>query len=93
MLDGFDHHFTIRTIKVIFDGSLGSRSAALLQPYSDAETSGFLTEKEADLRPMLRKPCAAASRSRRTPSATAPIAPSSIFTKKRSKRFRLTTAK
>jgi predicted amidohydrolase YtcJ len=54
MLDAFDHHFTTRTIKVIFDGSLGSRSAALLQPYADAETSGFLTQREADLRPMFR---------------------------------------
>jgi predicted amidohydrolase YtcJ len=55
ILDEFDHHFTTRTIKVIFDGSLGSRSAALLQPYADAETSGFLTQKEEDLRPMLRE--------------------------------------
>ncbi len=54
VLNEADHHFTTRTIKVIFDGSLGSRSAALLQPYSDApETSGFLTQKESDLRPML----------------------------------------
>lgn len=53
ILDAFAHRFTTRTIKVIFDGSLGSRSAALLEPYSDAETSGFLTQKEADLRPML----------------------------------------
>ncbi len=53
-LDAYDHHFTMRTIKVIFDGSLGSRSAALLKPYSDApDTSGFLTQKESDLRPML----------------------------------------
>jgi hypothetical protein len=51
-----DQHFTTRTIKVIFDGSLGSRSAALLKPYSDApETSGFLTQKESDLRPMFRE--------------------------------------
>jgi hypothetical protein len=55
ILDGFDHHFTTRTIKVIFDGSLGSRSAALLAPYADAETSGFLTQKEANLRPMFRE--------------------------------------
>ena len=55
ILDDFDHHFTTRTIKVIFDGSLGSRSAALLQPYADARTSGFLTQKETDLRPMLRE--------------------------------------
>src|SRR5438093_8214267 len=39
-LDAFNHHFTQRTIKVIFDGALGSRGAALLQPYSDTpETS------------------------------------------------------
>ncbi len=55
ILDAYDHHFTTRTIKVIFDGSLGSRSAALLEPYSDADTSGFLTQKEADLRPMFRE--------------------------------------
>ena len=49
----FDHHFTQRTIKVIFDGALGSRGAALLKPYSDTpETSGFLTEKPEELRPM-----------------------------------------
>ena len=54
ILDAYDHHFTTRTIKIVFDGSLGSRSAALLEPYSDADTSGFLTQKEADLRPMLR---------------------------------------
>jgi predicted amidohydrolase YtcJ len=55
ILDAYDHHFTTRTIKVVFDGSLGSRSAALLEPYADADTSGFLTQKEADLRPMLRE--------------------------------------
>jgi predicted amidohydrolase YtcJ len=55
ILGAYDHHFTTRTIKIIFDGSLGSRSAALLKPYSDADTSGFLTEKEDDLRPMLQE--------------------------------------
>ncbi|MEP6976138.1 MAG: amidohydrolase [Spartobacteria bacterium] len=54
-LNEYDHRFTTRTIKVVFDGSLGSRSAALLEPYADAETSGFLTQKESDLRPMLRE--------------------------------------
>jgi len=45
-LNAFNHHFTQRTIKVIFDGALGSRGAALLRPYNDApETSGYLTEK------------------------------------------------
>jgi predicted amidohydrolase YtcJ len=52
-INAFDHHFTQRTIKVIFDGALGSRGAALLKPYSDApETSGFLTEKPEELQPM-----------------------------------------
>src|SRR6059058_5668078 len=55
-INAFDHHFTQRTIKVIFDGALGSRGAALLKPYSDAqETSGFLTEKPEDLRPMFEE--------------------------------------
>jgi predicted amidohydrolase YtcJ len=50
----FDHRFTLRTIKVHFDGALGSRGAALLEPYSDAgDTSGFLTVKEEELLPML----------------------------------------
>jgi predicted amidohydrolase YtcJ len=55
-LNAFDHHFTQRTIKVIFDGALGSRGAALLKPYSDApETSGYLTEKPEDLKPMFEE--------------------------------------
>lgn len=54
-ISAYDHHFTQRTIKVIFDGALGSRGAALLKPYSDApNTSGYLTEKEEDLRPMFK---------------------------------------
>ncbi len=56
VLDAAAHQFTTRTIKVIFDGSLGSRSAALLEPYADApDASGFLTQKEADLRPMFEQ--------------------------------------
>jgi predicted amidohydrolase YtcJ len=51
-----DHHFTQRTIKVVFDGALGSRGAALLEPYSDApETSGYLTQKEAELQPIFEE--------------------------------------
>lgn len=49
----FDNRFTMRTIKVHFDGALGSRGAALLEPYADASTSGFLTVKEETLYPML----------------------------------------
>ena len=55
-IKAFDYHFTQRTIKVIFDGALGSRGAALLKPYSDApETSGFLTERSEDLQPMFEE--------------------------------------
>jgi predicted amidohydrolase YtcJ len=51
-----ENRFTQRTIKVVFDGALGSRGAALLAPYSDApDTSGFLREKESELQPMLEE--------------------------------------
>jgi len=52
-LDTFNHHLSQRTIKVMFDGALGSRGAALLKPYNDApETSGYLTDKPENLSPM-----------------------------------------
>ena len=35
-IGAFDNRFTFRTIKVVSDGALGSRGAALLGPYSDA---------------------------------------------------------
>ncbi|PYI91417.1 MAG: amidohydrolase [Verrucomicrobia bacterium] len=55
-LNQYDHRFTQRTIKVVFDGALGSRGAALLEPYSDApETSGYLTQKEEELRPIFEE--------------------------------------
>jgi len=50
----FDHHLTVRSIKVVSDGALGSRGAAMLVPYSDKpDTSGFLTVEAEPLRPML----------------------------------------
>ena len=56
MVDAFNHHFTQRTIKVVFDGALGSRGAALLAPYSDApETSGYLREKPEEMKPMFEE--------------------------------------
>ena len=42
--------FTQRTIKFYADGALGSRGAALLEKYADADTSGFLTNKPETLR-------------------------------------------
>ncbi len=55
-VNAFAHHFTQRTIKVVFDGALGSRGAALLAPYSDKrDTSGYLTQKPEELRPMFEE--------------------------------------
>jgi predicted amidohydrolase YtcJ len=52
----FANRFTVRTIKVISDGALGSRGAALLEPYSDdAGNVGLLRVKEETLRPMLEE--------------------------------------
>jgi predicted amidohydrolase YtcJ len=53
MVGAYDGRFTLRTIKVVMDGALGSRGAALLAPYADApDTSGFLTAKPEELLPM-----------------------------------------
>lgn len=47
--------FTNRGIKVVFDGALGSRGAALLKPYSDSpDTSGYFTAKPEQVEPMLQ---------------------------------------
>lgn len=37
-----DDWFALRGIKVFIDGTLGSRGAALIEPYADADTSGFM---------------------------------------------------
>src|SRR6266550_1821706 len=56
ILNAYGHRFTQRTIKVMFDGALGSRGAALLAPYSDKpDTSGYLTQKESELAPMFEQ--------------------------------------
>ena len=53
-IGAFENRFTLRAIKVVSDGALGSRGAALQAAYADApDTSGFLTVKAEDLRPML----------------------------------------
>jgi predicted amidohydrolase YtcJ len=65
IIEAFDNHFNLRTIKVVSDGALGSRGAALLAPYSDVpeiktadgrmeRNVGFLRVKEEDLLPMLK---------------------------------------
>jgi predicted amidohydrolase YtcJ len=53
IIGAFDNHFSVRGIKAYMDGALGSRGAALLEPYSDAPTtSGFFITKEEALLPM-----------------------------------------
>ncbi len=51
-IGALNNMFTGRSIKVVFDGALGSRGAALIEPYSDEATSGFFTAKPEELRPM-----------------------------------------
>jgi predicted amidohydrolase YtcJ len=50
-----DNMFDVRGIKVYIDGTLGSRGAALIENYSDADHNGFMnrTTKE-ELDPILR---------------------------------------
>jgi predicted amidohydrolase YtcJ len=52
MIGLFDNRLTIRHIKITIDGALGSKGAALLEPYADHNTSGFLTQKEEVLLPL-----------------------------------------
>ena len=50
------HRLTIRSFKIFADGALGSRGAALLQPYSDApQTKGVITTAEADIYQLTRR--------------------------------------
>jgi predicted amidohydrolase YtcJ len=50
----FGGRLTVRTIKVSIDGALGSRGAALLAPYADAEGVGLLTQKEEVLQSLFK---------------------------------------
>jgi predicted amidohydrolase YtcJ len=53
MIGEFENRLTVRHIKVTVDGALGSKGAALLEPYSDYDTTGLLTQKEEEMLPML----------------------------------------
>ena len=48
-IGAFQNRLTIRDVKIVIDGALGSRGAALLEPYSDADSRGLLTQKEDDV--------------------------------------------
>jgi predicted amidohydrolase YtcJ len=50
------HRLTIRAFKLFADGALGSRGAALLQPYSDApQTTGVITTPEAQVQELTER--------------------------------------
>lgn len=51
----YDNRLTVRTIKISIDGALGSKGAALLEPYADHDTSGFLTQKPEELLPIFKQ--------------------------------------
>ncbi|HUG99099.1 MAG TPA: amidohydrolase [Gammaproteobacteria bacterium] len=52
----FDGRLTIRAIKINMDGALGSRGAALLEPYhDDPGNTGLLVHTREELRPVLER--------------------------------------
>ncbi len=52
----FDDRFAVRGIKIVMDGALGSRGAALIEPYSDdPHTRGLITTDTVALRGMLER--------------------------------------
>ncbi|MCA1799677.1 MAG: amidohydrolase, partial [Xanthomonadaceae bacterium] len=56
ILDAFDGKLTVRAIKINLDGALGSRGAALFEPYADdPNNTGLLTHQPAELRPVLER--------------------------------------
>jgi len=55
MRQNADGRIITRTIKLYMDGALGSRGAALLEPYSDAASSGLLLTTKEDTMPLLRQ--------------------------------------
>jgi predicted amidohydrolase YtcJ len=50
MVGGLNDHLTVRSIKIHFDGALGSRGAWLLEPYADkADSTGLNTAPVPDV--------------------------------------------
>jgi len=55
VVEAYGNRLNLRAIKVVSDGALGSRGAALLVPYSDSpDSKGFLRVKDEELTPMLK---------------------------------------
>lgn len=51
----FDDRFSLRGIKIWQDGALGSRGAALLQPYRDADSKGLIQHADEDIYPIIKE--------------------------------------
>ena len=47
------HPLSVRAIKLFLDGALGSRGAAMLDPYADADTRGLIVQDPDGLKPLL----------------------------------------
>lgn len=43
-----------KAIKLYMDGALGSRGAALLEPYSDSDSMGLITQRKEDVMPIMQ---------------------------------------
>ncbi|MDZ7269163.1 MAG: amidohydrolase [candidate division KSB1 bacterium] len=50
----FDHHLTIRGVKISADGALGSRGAALLEKYADDNSQGLFLFKDEEIYPVVK---------------------------------------
>ena len=53
IIEGFNNHFNLLAIKVVSDGALGSRGAALLEPYSDVPE---IKEPDGTMKPVASAP-------------------------------------
>ena len=48
-----DHYLTVRDIKIVMDGALGSRGAAFIEPYADYDTRGLMRYTPEEIKPLL----------------------------------------
>lgn len=48
-----EHYLTVRDIKIVMDGALGSRGAAFIEPYADYDTRGLMRYTPEEIKPLL----------------------------------------
>ncbi|MCC3860149.1 amidohydrolase [Pseudemcibacter aquimaris] len=48
-----EHYLTVRDIKIVMDGALGSRGAAFIEPYADYDTRGLMRYTPEEILPLL----------------------------------------